>query len=203
MITGDFGIAKDGTQKSTYQPGIEIRAKQTIFTEGCRGSLTERIKKNFDLEKDNISFQHYGIGLKEVWRVAEGNPHFKAGRVQHTVNWPLPTNVYGGSFLYHMAPDLIHVGLVVGLDYKNPYLNPYELFQQYKTHPQIRKILEGGECLSYGARCLNEGGYHAIPKLTFPGGMLAGDSAGFLNVAKIKGSHNAIKTGMLAAESIY
>jgi electron-transferring-flavoprotein dehydrogenase len=135
VITGDFGIAKDGSEKSTYSPGIEIRAKQTIFTEGCRGSLTERIKKNFNLEKNNISTQHYGIGLKEVWRVAEGNPYFKAGRVHHTVNWPLQTNMYGGSFLYHMNPNLIHLGLVVGLDYKNPYTNPYELFQQYKTHP--------------------------------------------------------------------
>jgi len=147
--------------------------------------------------------QHYGIGLKEVWRVDENNPHFKPGRVQHTINWPLPSNVYGGSFLYHMNPNLVHLGLVVGLDYENPYINPYEEFQRYKTHPEIRKILEGGECLSYGARCLNEGGYHAIPKLSFPGGMLAGDSAGFLNVAKIKGSHNAIKSGMVAAESIF
>lgn len=159
--------------------------------------------KQFDLTKNNIGMQHYGIGLKEVWRVAEGNPHFKAGHVQHTVNWPLPSNVYGGSFMYHMQPNLIHLGYVVGLDYENPYLNPYEEFQKFKTHPYIRKVLDGGECLSYGARCLNEGGYHAIPKLTFPGGMLAGDSAGFLNVAKVKGSHNAMKSGMLAAESIY
>jgi electron-transferring-flavoprotein dehydrogenase len=203
VITGDFGIAKDGSQKSNYQPGIEIKAKQTIFSEGCRGSLTERVKKNFSLDKNATSFQHYGIGLKEVWRVAEGNPFFKPGKVQHTVNWPFPTDIYGGTFMYHMGPDLVHIGAVVGLDYENPYINPYELFQQYKTHPVIRRVLQGGECLSYGARCLNEGGYHAIPKLTFPGGMLAGDSAGFLNVAKIKGSHNAIKTGMLAAESIY
>jgi electron-transferring-flavoprotein dehydrogenase len=203
VITGDFGIAKDGSQKSTFQAGIEIKARQTIFTEGCRGSLTQRIKQKFNLEKDCIQVQHYGIGLKEVWRVAEGNPYFSPGKVQHTVHWPLPTDVYGGSFLYHMAPDLIHVGLVVGLDYENPYLNPYELFQQYKTHPEIKKVLQGGECLSYGARALNEGGYHAIPKLSFPGGMLAGDSAGFLNVSKIKGAHNAIKSGMVAAESIY
>ena len=144
-----------------------------------------------------------GIGLKEVWRIAEGNPHFHPGRVQHSVNWPLPTNVYGGSFLYHMNPDLVHIGLVVGLDYENPYINPYEEFQKFKTHKEIRKILEGGECLSYGARCINEGGYHAIPKLTFPGGLLVGDSAGFLDVAKIKGSHNAIKSGIMAANSIF
>jgi electron-transferring-flavoprotein dehydrogenase len=123
--------------------------------------------------------------------------------VQHTVNWPVSSDVYAGSFLYHMAPNLIHIGYVVGLDYKNPYLNPYEEFQQLKTHKEIRPLLEGGECISYGARCLNEGGFHAIPKLTFPGGMLAGCSAGFLNVAKIKGSHTAMKTGMLAAESIF
>ena len=117
VITGDFGIAKDYSQKSTYQPGIEIKAKQTIFSEGCRGSLTERVKKTFNLEKDNISFQHYGIGLKEVWRVHEDNPHFKAGKVEHTVNWPFPSHVYGGSFVYHMNPNLVHIGVVVGLDY--------------------------------------------------------------------------------------
>ena len=117
VITGDFGIAKDGTHKETYQPGIEIKAKQTIFSEGCRGSLTERIKKRFELDKNSTSFQHYGIGLKEVWRVAEGNPYFKAGTVQHTVNWPFPSDVYGGSFAYHMNPDLLHIGVVVGLDY--------------------------------------------------------------------------------------
>ena len=138
--------------------------------------------KKFELYKHATGMQHYGIGLKEVWRVDENNPHFKAGTVQHTVNWPLPTNVYGGSFMYHMNPNLVHIGFVVGLDYENPYLNPYEEFQRYKTHKLIRPILEGGECLSYGARALNEGGYHAIPKLTFPGGLLAGDSAGFLNV---------------------
>lgn len=203
VITGDQGIAKDGTKKSTFTPGIEIKAKQTVFTEGCRGSLTERLKKHFDLEKNAISTQSYGIGLKEVWQVPENHPHFEAGLAQHTVNWPLPTNVYGGSFMYHLGPNLIHLGFVVGLDYQNPYLNPYEEFQKFKTHPQIRKFLDGGECISYGGRCLNEGAFHSIPKLTFPGGMLAGDSAGFLNVAKIKGSHNAVKTGMLAGETIF
>lgn len=126
--TGDMGIGKDGEMKDTFEPGIDIMAKQTIFTEGCRGSLTERIKKKFELEKNNVSTQHYGIGLKEVWQVKEGNPHFKAGTVQHSVGWPLTSDVYAGSFLYHMAPDLVHIGLVVGLDYKNPYLNPYEEF---------------------------------------------------------------------------
>ena len=141
--------------------------------------------------------------MKEIWEVDSDNPHFKAGHVQHTVNWPVTSDVYAGSFMYHMAPNLIHLGYVVGLDYRNPYLNPYEEFQKLKTHTEIRKVLEGGECIQYGARVLNEGGYHAIPKLTFPGGMLAGCSAGFLNVAKIKGTHNAMKTGMLAAEAIY
>lgn len=202
VITGDFGVAKDGSKKATFSPGIQINAKQTVFSEGCRGSLTERVKKDFNLASHAKGEQHYGIGLKEVWRVDPANPHFSPGRVHHTVNWPLPSDVYGGSFMYHMQGGLVHVGFVVGLDYENPYINPYEEFQKYKTHKEIRKVLEGGECLSYGARCLNEGGYHAVPKLTFPGGMLAGDSAGFLNVAKIKGSHNAIKSGMLAAESI-
>ena len=180
-----------------------IKAKQTIFTEGARGSLTERLKKKFELAKGKTSIQHYGIGIKEVWEVPEGHPHFKEGFVKHTVGWPLTSDVYGGSFMYHMKPNKILCGLVVGLDYKNPYLNPYEEFQRLKTHPDVRKYLEGGECISYGARVLNEGGYYAIPKLTFPGGMLAGCSAGFLNVAKIKGTHNAMKTGMLAAEEIF
>ena len=198
-----MGIAKDGSKKDTFEAGIDIVAKQTIFAEGCRGSLTERVKAKYQLDKDSVSTQHYGIGLKEVWQVKEGNPHFKEGTVQHSVGWPMTSDVYAGSFLYHMAPNLVHIGMVVGLDYKNPYLNPYEEFQRLKTHSEISKILEGGECISYGARCLNEGGYHAVPQLHFPGGLLAGCSAGFLNVAKIKGSHNAMKTGMLAAEEIF
>lgn len=203
VVTGDFGWAKDGQQKDNFSPGIKIKAKQTIFTEGARGSLTERLKKQFKLDKDAISTQQYGLGLKEVWQVKEGNPLFKEGHVQHTAGWPLTTDVYGGSFCYHMKPNLVHLGMVIGLDYTNPYLNPYEEFQRLKTHKAFRGLLEGGECISYGARVLNEGGFHAIPKLTFPGGMLAGCSAGFLNVAKIKGSHNAMKTGMLAAEAIF
>ncbi len=202
IITGDSGIAKDGSQKDTFTPGIQINAKQTIFTEGARGSLTERLKKHYLLDANSTSKQHYGIGLKEVWEMPEGHQHFQAGYVQHTVGWPLTNDVYAGSFMYHIQPNKILIGLVVGLDYTNPYLNPYEEFQQLKTHPEIRKYLEGGQCISYGARVLNEGGYHAIPKLTFPGGMLAGCSAGFLNVMKIKGTHNAMKTGMLAAEAI-
>ena len=201
--TGDMGIAKDGSMKDSFEPGIDIMAKQTVFSEGCRGSLTEKLKAKYGLEKNTVSVQHYGIGLKEIWQVAEGNNNFKSGTVQHSIGWPLTKDVYGGSFLYHMEPDLVHIGMVVGLDYKNPYLNPYEEFQRLKTHPEIRKILEGGECISYGARVINEGGYHAVPQLHFPGGLLAGCSAGFLNVAKIKGSHNAMKSGMLAAEEIF
>ena len=201
--TGDMGIGKDGEKKSSYEQGIDIMAKQTVFSEGCRGSLTEGLKAKFDLEKDSVSTQQYGIGLKEIWQVAENNPYFSEGAVQHSIGWPLTTDLYGGSFLYHMGPNLIHLGLVVGLDYKNPYLNPYEEFQRLKMHPEISKLLEGGECISYGARVLNEGGYHAVPQLAFPGGLLAGCSAGFLNVAKIKGSHNAMKTGMLAADEIF
>lgn len=201
VVTGDMGIGKDGEMKDTFEPGIKIKARQTIFTEGARGSLTEQIKREFQLDKDSISKQHYGLGLKEVWQV--DNKLFKEGLVQHTVNWPTPSDVYQGTFMYHQGEGLIHAGMVVGLSYKNPYLNPYEEFQRWKTHPQIRGFFEGGECISYGARVLNEGGYHAIPKLSFPGGMLAGCSAGFLNVAKIKGTHNAMKTGMVAAESIF
>jgi electron-transferring-flavoprotein dehydrogenase len=139
--------------------------------------------------------QLYGIGLKEVWEVDAASPLFKPGYVQHTVGWPVETSTYAGTFLYHMKPNLIHVGMVVGLNYKNPYLNPYEEFQRFKTHPQIRKFLEGGQCISYGARALSAGGYFSLPKLTFPGGVLVGCSAGFMNVLKIKGSHTAIKSG--------
>lgn len=198
-----MGIGKDGQPKDSFSAGIDIFAKQTVFSEGCRGSLTEVLKSKFKLESESVSTQHYGIGLKEIWQVKEGNSHFSVGTVQHSVGWPLSNDVYGGTFMYHMGPNLVHLGMVVGLDYKNPYLNPYEEFQRVKTHPEFAKVLEGGECISYGARVLNEGGYHAVPRLHFPGGLLAGCSAGFLNVAKIKGSHNAMKTGMLAAEEIF
>ena len=202
VVTNAFGIAKDGSKKDNYMPGMHIKAKQTVFTEGARGSLTEQLKEKFDLQAGAKSLQHYGLGLKEIWQVPESNTLWKKGYVQHTVNWPVSSDVYAGSFMYHMGENRIHLGYVVGLDYKNPYLNPYEEFQRLKTHPEISKYLEGGNCIEYGARVLNEGGYHAIPQLTFKGGMLAGCSAGFLNVAKIKGSHNAMKTGMLAAEAI-
>jgi electron-transferring-flavoprotein dehydrogenase len=204
VATKDVGIAKDGSHKDTYARGMELVARQTLFGEGCRGSCSEAIMKKFDLRAGK-DVQTYGIGIKEVWEIPEAQ--FKSGYIQHTIGYPLQdslmSDVYGGSFLYHMEPNLVLVGLVVGLDYKNTYLNPYREFQRFKHHPEISKHLEGGTCLSYGARCLNEGGYHAIPKLTFPGGALIGCSAGFLNAVKIKGSHTAMKSGMLAAEAIY
>ncbi len=200
VITGDFGIGKDGIKKSSFQPGNILKAKITVLAEGCRGSITEAVLDKYNLIKEN---QHYGIGFKEVWEVPDDHPHFKAGLVQHSVSWPLDSKTYGGSFMYHMKPNLIHAGFVVGLDYKNPYLNPYEEFQKWKTHKDIKKFLEGGRCIAYGSRVLNEGGYYSIPKLTFPGGLIVGDSAGFLNVLKIKGTHNAILSGITAAETIF
>jgi electron-transferring-flavoprotein dehydrogenase len=205
VATGDFGVGKDGQPKPTFQRGIEIKAKQTLLAEGCRGSLSEKLMQRFHLRDyvDNgrkVSLQTYGIGIKEVWEV---KPQvFKSGLVIHTTNWPLASDVYGGGFVYHMQPNLVHVGLVVGLDYANPYLSPYKELQRYKTHPEIRQFLEGGHCVAYGARAVNEGGYNSVPKLTFPGGALIGCSAGFLNSAKIKGTHTAMKSGMMAAEAV-
>eukprot|EP01016_Furgasonia_blochmanni_P001368 TRINITY_DN1051_c0_g1_i11.p1 TRINITY_DN1051_c0_g1~~TRINITY_DN1051_c0_g1_i11.p1 ORF type:complete len:609 (+),score=81.10 TRINITY_DN1051_c0_g1_i11:664-2490(+) len=200
VATGDMGISKKGEKKDSFARGVELIANQTIFAEGCRGSLSERIIKTFHLRAGKDP-QIYGLGVKEVWEIKPEN-HF-SGAVVHTVGWPLSHDVYGGSFMYHMDNNLVHFGLVVGLDYKNPYLNIYEEMQRLKTHRTIRGMLEGGTCISYGARALNEGGFFSIPKLTFPGGVLAGCGAGFLNVAKIKGTHNAMKSGMIAAESIY
>ncbi|CAM9174955.1 unnamed protein product [Ectocarpus fasciculatus] len=204
VATRDVGIGKDGQQKSTYTAGIELRARQTLFAEGCRGSCSMDVMKKFDLTKGKDE-QTYGLGIKEVWQVPE--EQLRAGFIQHTVGWPLQdgpmSKTFGGTFLYHMKPNLILLGMVVGLDYENPYLNPYKEFQRWKHHPAVAAQLEGGECVSYGARCLNEGGFHAIPKLTFPGGALIGCSAGFLNAVKIKGSHTAMKSGMLAAEAIH
>ena len=204
IATRDMGIEKDGTPKPTFERGMELRARQTLFAEGCRGSCSEEVMKKFDLRKD-AQPQTYGLGVKEVWEVPEGMA--RPGFVQHTLGWPLQKGLFdktfGGSFLYHMKPNLVLVGFVVGLDYENPYLSPYEEFQRWKTHPAVRKHLEGGECIAYGARCLNEGGYHAIPKLTFPGGALLGCSAGFLNSVKIKGSHTAMESGRLAGDAVF
>jgi electron-transferring-flavoprotein dehydrogenase len=200
IITGDFGVAKDGSHKPSYQQGIAIKAKVTLLAEGCRGSLSERLMKQFDLRHD-ADPQTYGIGIKELWEI-EPAKH-KTGSVMHTVGWPMDSKTYGGSFLYHLDNNQVSIGFVVGLDYQNPYLDPFMEFQRFKTHPHIRGLLEGGRRIAYGARALNEGGYQAIPKLTFSGGALIGCSAGFMSVPKIKGTHTAMKSGMLAAEAAF
>ncbi|KAG5182400.1 hypothetical protein JKP88DRAFT_318941 [Tribonema minus] len=205
VATRDAGIAKDGTLKETFTRGVELRARQTLLAEGARGSCTEDVTAKFNL-RGGAQPQTYGIGLKEVWQVPA--ERCEPGRVQHTLGWPLQKGpldkTYGGAFIYHMAPDLVLVGLVVGLDYANPYLNPYKEFQRYKHHPAIAAQLHGGECIAYGARVLNEGGFHSLPeKMAFPGGALIGCAAGTLNAVKIKGTHTAMKSGMLAAEGVY
>lgn len=197
VATGDMGIGKDGAKTANYQPGVELRAKYTIFAEGCRGSLSEEVIKKYGL-RAAASPQTYGIGIKELWETDAAS----AGEVLHTVGWPLRRDTYGGSFLYHLEEGKIAVGFVVGLDYRNPYLSPYEEFQRFKHHPSVAKFLTGGRRIGYGARALNEGGWQSIPTLAFAGGVLAGCAAGFLNVPKIKGAHTAMKSGMLAAENI-
>ena len=199
IMTNDFGIGKNGEKKENFQAGVNIKAKYTVLAEGARGSISEKVLDKFNLR---TCPSKYGIGLKEVWEVPENHPHFSPGLVQHSVLWPLTQKEYGGSFLYHMSPNLIHIGFVVGLDYKNPYINPYEEFQKFKTHKEIRKFLEGGRCISYGARTMNSSGFYSIPKMAFPGGLFVGCSAGLLNVSKIKGAHNAIRSGIIAAQTI-
>jgi len=202
VATNDVGVAKDGSPKDSFERGMELRARATLFAEGCRGSLTKEVLDKFDLTVGSEP-QTYGIGLKELWRIDPAK--HKPGTVEHTVGWPVDNNTWGGSFLYHLddpeGDTLVSCGYVVALDYTNPYLNPFKTFQQWKTHPSVRPTFEGGERLAYGARALNEGGFQCIPKLTFPGGALVGCAAGFLNVPKIKGSHTAMKSGMLAAEA--
>ncbi len=200
IATGDMGVGSDGEPTDNFEPGMELLARQTLFAEGCRGSLSKHLMSQFNL-RDNVEPQTYGIGLKELWEI-EPEKH-QQGHVFHSIGWPLDTETYGGSFLYHLENNQVVVGFVLGLDYKNPHLSPYEEFQRFKNHPSIRPILEGGKRISYGARAISEGGLQSIPKLTFPGGCLIGDSAGFLNVAKIKGSHTAMKSGMLAAEAVF
>ena len=204
VATRDVGIAKDGTRKPTFERGVELQARQTLFAEGARGSCSQFVMDQYRL-RNHCQPQTFGLGLKEVWQIPV--EQHQPGLVQHTLGWPLQSSpmdkVFGGSFLYHQAPDLVLVGLVVGLDYANPYLNPYQEFQRFKTHPDIRKHLTGGQCIQYGARVLNEGGYHAIPQLVFPGGALVGCAAGFLNAVQIKGSHTAMQSGMYAAEAAY
>jgi electron-transferring-flavoprotein dehydrogenase len=199
VAPGDMGVARDGTPKSDYQPGMELHGKYTFFAEGARGHLTKELKRLFDLES-NCSPQVYGIGLKELWDI-DPDKH-KPGRVIHTQGWPL-TDDWGGGFLYHQADNQVALGFVVGLGYRNPYLSPFEEFQRWKQHPEIRAILEGGKRVSYGARAINEGGWQSVPKLSFPGGALIGCAAGFVNVPRIKGSHTAMKSGMLAAEAAF
>ena len=199
IATGDMGIGKDGQLKDSFTRGIELRAKYTLFAEGARGHLTKRLIHQFGLDRSNEP-QKFGIGLKELWQVAPEK--HKPGLVQHSFGWPLDNRTGGGSFLYHLEDNQVYVGFVVHLNYENPYLNPFEEFQRFKTHPLIRDTFEGGKRLSYGARAITEGGYQSVPKLTFPGGALVGCAAGFVNVPRIKGSHNAMLSGMMAAEHI-
>ena len=200
IATGDMGIGKDGEKTDGYEPGMELLGKQTIFAEGCRGHLTKTLFDRFDL-REGKDPQTFAIGIKELWDIdpAKSEP----GKVWHSVGWPVSSDVYGGSFLYHLNGNQVAVGYVIGLDYKNPHLSPFEEFQRFKTHPKVREVFEGGRRVSYGARALNEGGFQSIPKLTFPGGCLVGCTAGFLNVPKIKGTHTAMKSGMLAAEAVF
>jgi electron-transferring-flavoprotein dehydrogenase len=195
--TGEFGVAKDGQHKDSYQPPMELRAKITLFAEGCRGSLSQLLMKEFNL-RENVEPQTYGLGIKELWQVDPAK--HRQGRVEHTVGWPMDSSTYGGSFIYHLEDNQVYIGFVVGLDYANPWLDPFKEFQRFKQHPAIRGLLEGGRRICYGARTINEGGWQSIPRLAFPGGALIGCAAGFLNVPKIKGSHTAMKSGMLAAE---
>lgn len=199
VATGTVGIDKKGEKTPNYQPGMHLHAKQTLFAEGCRGQLSQQLMKKYDL-RDNVNPQTYGLGIKEIWRVTRDK--HQQGKVMHTVGWPLDNQTYGGSFIYHLSNQRVAIGFVVGLDYTNPWLSPFEEMQQFKTHPFIAPLLEGGERLSYGARCLNEGGLQSRPKLTFPGGALIGDGAGFLNVPHIKGIHTAIQSGIYAADAV-
>ena len=199
IATGDMGIGKDGQPTDNFQRGMELRARYTLLAEGCRGSLSKQIIRKFSL-RDHCDPQTYAIGIKELWEIPAAN--HKPGLVEHTIGWPLDSGTYGGSFVYHFGDNLISFGFVIGLDYRNPWLSPFEEMQRFKTHPEMRKHFEGGRRISYGARALNEGGLQSIPRLTFPGGALIGDAAGFVNVPKIKGTHTSMKSGMIAAETV-
>lgn len=200
VATSDLGLDKEGQQKSSYQAGYELLGKFTIFAEGCRGNLGESLMAHFDLRKDADS-QHYGIGLKEIWEIEAGK--HDEGLVVHTMGWPLDNKTEGGGFLYHASNNQVFLGFIIALNYRNPHLSPFHEFQRWKEHPRLRAYLEGGKRIAYGARAVNKGGLQSLPKLSFPGGVLVGCDAGFLNGVKIKGAHTAIKTGMLAAESVY
>ena len=203
VATGDMGVSREGEQKGSFTPGYELRGKYTIFAEGCRGHLGKQLIRKQELDKDSGT-QHYGIGLKELWSVAP-EKHVP-GKVIHAIGWPLglkPGEATGGTFLYHLPDNQVSLGLIADLSYSNPHLSPYDEMQRWKHHPLIAEVLEGGERVSYGARALVKGGFQALPKLTVPGGLLVGDDAGFLNFLKIKGSHTAMKSGMLAAEAVF
>ncbi len=200
VATGDMGLNADGTPGPNHEPGVELHARYTFFAEGCRGHLGKELKERFSLNKD-VEPQTHGIGIKELWEV-DPSRH-KQGLVVHTAGWPLDKDTYGGSFLYHLEDNQVAVGFVVGLDYKNPYMSPFEEFQRFKTHPKIRDTFEGGRRIAYGARALNEGGLQCLGTLSFPGGVLIGDDGGTLNTPKIKGTHTAMKSGMLAAEAAF
>lgn len=200
VTTGEVGMDKQGKETPNYQPGMRLLAKQTLFAEGCRGQLSRKVMTRFHL-RDNADPQTYALGIKEVWQVKK--ELHQPGKVVHTVGWPLDHKTYGGSFIYHLSKRRVALGFVVGLDYTNPLLNPFMELQKFKTHPSIKTLLAGGERISFGARALTEGGWQSMPKLTFPGGALIGDAAGFLNVPRIKGIHTAMKSGMLAAEACF
>jgi electron-transferring-flavoprotein dehydrogenase len=200
VVAGVFGIGKDGQPGPDYQPGIELHAKYTLIGEGVRGSLAKQLQARFDLNKGREP-QKYGIGIKELWKVPDAA--FQPGLTQHTFGWPLDNKTGGGSFMYHFGDNYVAIGFVVHLNYKNPYLSPFDEFQRFKTHPAIRPYLEGGERIAYGARAITEGGEQSLPQLYFPGGALLGCSAGMVNVPRIKGSHNAVKSGVLAAEAAF
>ncbi len=200
VATGDMGVGRDGEPGPNHQPGMELLGRVTLLAEGCRGSLTKTLFERFELRR-NAQPQTYGIGIKELWEI-EPAKHDE-GKVVHTIGWPLDTKTYGGSWLYHFEKNQISLGFVIGLDYANPHLSPFDEMQRFKTHPSIKPLLEGGRRIGYGARALSEGGLQSLPQLVFPGGALIGDTAGFLNVPKIKGSHTAMKSGMLAAEAAF
>ena len=198
--TGDMGLDKENNPKDNFEPGINIKGKVTVLSEGCRGHLGKEALKKFNLDKNNKSPQQYGIGFKEIWEISPEN--HSLGKVSHSVGWPLSNDIYGGSFCYHAENNQIYLGYVIGLDYKNPYLSPYDEFQQFKTHPDVKKLLQGGKRISYGARALIEGGLQSLPQMHMPGALLIGCDAGTLNMPKIKGSHTAMKSGIIAAEVI-
>ncbi|KIV97626.1 hypothetical protein PV10_01350 [Exophiala mesophila] len=200
IATNDQGIGRDGKAKANFERGMEFHARVTLLAEGCHGSLTKRVIKKYDLRRDSQP-QTYGLGIKEVWEIQPEK--FKKGEISHTMGYPLDKSTYGGGWMYHFGENLVSIGLVVGLDYPNPWVSPYGEFNRMKLHPFYKNVLEGGKCIGYGARALNEGGFQSIPKCAFPGGALIGDTAGFLNVPKIKGTHTAMKSAMLAAEAAY